>query len=245
MNSRVVFMLMAAAGLSGCINTSKKTQLPQESIAALHGRTIALTERPQARLVSMTAGKLMLAMVGAAPGTRAGEDLKKQDGIEDGAHFVAEGLLRMAQQKYGVVPAQMNRVKTDTTDVKLLAQAAGGSDLLMDVQSPGQTISYFTLDWTHYWVGSGFVVRLIDVRKGIVIGEDACARSSKNASHPPTHAELLAEQGQLLKQTLHDQWASCLDELAMKVLAMKVEGSPQAVAPSQHNPVTMPAQPAH
>jgi hypothetical protein len=30
---------------------------------------------------------------------------------------------------------------------------------------------------------------------------------------------------------LHDQWASCIDELAVKVLAMKVEGS-KAVAPS-------------
>jgi hypothetical protein len=29
---------------------------------------------------------------------------------------------------------------------------------------------------------------------------------------------------------LHDQWASCIDELAVKVLAMKVEA--KAVAPS-------------
>lgn len=207
----VVAALMAA----GCVSVPKQA-VSDKTVAGWHGKSVALTDRPRAGFVAMTAGKGAFAAIGAVAAINAGKTIVEENGIEDPAPHVGRDLLQLAQTRYGVVPSTLEPVKVDTGDAKLLAKAATGADLLLDVQSVGGQFTYFPTNWSHYWVSSGLVVRVIDVHTGEVLGGGACHRDTRNDASPPTKAELLANRAQLLKTILDTQRDSCRDELAEK-----------------------------
>lgn len=217
---RVVSIMLAGAMLSGCISVPKQA-VSDKAVAGWQGKTIAVTERSREALVAMTAGKAAFGVFGAAAAVDSGKSIVKEDAIKDPAREVSRSLVQIAEQRYGVVPAAIGPVQTDSDDIAALAAAAHGADLLIDVHSLGETINYFPLDWSHYWVGSGLVLRVIDVRRAVVLGGGMCHRDSRKESSPPTRSDLLADHGELLKDMLGLQWDSCRDELAQKFLPAK------------------------
>jgi len=217
---RVVAIMLAGAMLSGCVSVPKQA-VSDQAVAGWQGRSIAVTERPREAMVAMTAGKAAFGLIGAAAAVESGKSIVTENGIKDPAPEVARALVQVAQQRYGVVPAAIGPVKTNSTDIAAVAAAAHGADLLIDVQSLGESINYFPTNWSHYWVSSGLVLRVIDVRRGVVLGGGMCHRDSRHDSSPPTRDDLLAAHGELLKQMLGVQWDSCRDELAQKFLPAK------------------------
>lgn len=213
----LIVVAIAAASISGCVSVPKQA-VSEKAATGWSGKTIALTERPRAGFVAMTAGKGAFALIGAAAAIESGKTIVEENGIEDPAPHVSGELLQMAQARYGVVSASLPPVKVDTTDPKLLSKAANGADLLLDVQSLGASFNYFPTQWGHYWVTSGLVVRLIDVHTGEVLGGGACRRDSRKDPNPPTKDELLANKAELLKTILATQRDACRDELAPKLL---------------------------
>ncbi len=209
--------MLAASMMAGCVSVPKQA-VSEKAAGNWHGKSVVLSDRPRAGFVAMTAGKGAFALIGAAAAIESGKTIVEENGIEDPAPVVAHELLKLAQARYGVVAASLGPVKVDTTDVKQLAKAAGGADLLLDVQSLGAQFSYFPTQWGHYWVGSGLVLRVIDVHTGEVLGGGSCHRDSRKEDNPPTKDDLLANKAELLKEILATQRDSCRDELAQKFL---------------------------
>ena len=208
---------IAASVAMGCVSVPKQA-VSDKAAAGWRGKTVVLTERPRAGFVAMTAGKGAFALIGAAAAIESGKTIVEENGIEDPAPHVGVEFLHMAEARYGVVPSTLASVKIDTTDPKQLSKAASGADLLLDVQSLGANFNYFPTQWGHYWVGSGLVVRVIDVHTGQVLGGGSCHRDTRKDANPPTKDDLLANKAELLKTILATQRDSCRDELASKLL---------------------------
>jgi hypothetical protein len=212
--------VLAASMVAGCVSVPKQA-VSEKAANGWRGKSVVLSDRPRAGFVAMTAGKGAFALIGAAAAIESGKTIVEENGIEDPAPVVSRDLLKLAQTRYGVLAATLAPVKVDTTDVKQLAKAASGADLLLDVQSLGANFNYFPTQWGHYWVGSGLVLRVIDVRTGQVLGGGSCHRDSRKEDNPPTKDDLLANKAQLLKQILATQRDSCRDELAQTFLPVQ------------------------
>jgi len=207
----VVLLMSVVFILAGCISTPKNA-VSVTNVSAWRGKTVVLTERPRAGFMATTPAKAMFAVAGAVAAISAGGSIVKENGIEDPAPRVARELLQAAQQRYGVRPASLAPIKIDTTDTKALASAAQGADLLIDVQLISQQFVYFPTDWGHYRVFEGFVLRVIDVHTGALLGGGKCGRDSSKDGPPPTYKEMLDHEAQLLKTILTKETDSCRDE---------------------------------
>lgn len=221
----VAVMLLLAPIFVGCASVPTQS-VSNQSMVAWKGKTVAFTSRPRPSMIMMTAGKAAFGLIGVAAGTSAGNELVKEDNIPDPAPLVAHDLLQIAERQYGVVPASLPTVSVDTRDTAELVKAGNGADLLFDVESLGQGINYFPTDWSHYWLMSGLILRVIDVHSGTVVGQAVCRQNSQHQANPPSKDQLLANGGQVLKSMIAAQSDACRDLFAAQVL--KTNAAPVA-----------------
>lgn len=227
----LVAMSLAALLLAGCASIPTQS-VANQSMAAWRGKTVAVTSRPRASMLMMTAGKAAFGLIGVAAAVSAGNDIVKRDNIPDPAQQVAHDLLQIAEKQYGIVPASLAPVRVDTRNIADLASAARGADLLIDVESTGQGINYFASDWSHYWLQSGLILRVIDVHTATVVGQAVCGQNTLHQPNPPSRKDLLANDGQVLKSMLAAQSDACRDQFANTVLRVGVPaGAPATGAP--------------
>jgi hypothetical protein len=205
--------------LAGCVST-KNVTVSNQRTKEWQGKTIAVTTRPRANFVAMTAGKAAFAVVGAVAMIEAGKTIVNENEVEDPAPVLAQDLIKAVVTRYGAMAATNASVPVDTTDVTKLAHAAGGADLLLDVQSLGNQFRYFPTDWSHYAVDSAFKVRLIDAHAGALLAEGFCRQTTQKDPSPPTKSELLADKAAMLKSILATQRDACLQELEKDVLGI-------------------------
>jgi hypothetical protein len=99
-----------------------------------------------------------------------------------------------------------------------LARAAKGADLLLDVQSYGQSFMAFPADWSHYWVSTIINVRLIDAPRARLIAEGHCDVNTRKHPNPPTRNEMLDNKAARLKAILDAQSTHCAAKLRTEVL---------------------------
>lgn len=211
----VLLCLPALFALNGCVST--KTSAIEDT-SQFQSKTVALTARPRAAFMAGTAGKAMFAVVGAVAMEESGKAIVTDNAIDDPATTVARDLLAAAEKRYGVVAAPMQPIVIDTTDMSQLARAAKGADLLLDVQSYGQSFMYFPADWSHYWVSTIINVRLIDVPRAGLIGEGHCDVNTRKDPNPLTRSELLEDKAARLKAILDAQSAHCAAKFRAEVL---------------------------
>jgi hypothetical protein len=212
-------LLFASLLLGGCVST-RNAPLSADHTQALQGKTIALSNRPRADFVAMTAGKAAFALVGAVAMIEAGNAIVKDNNIDDPTVLLAQNLVSAAEVRYGVMAATPPSVAIDTTDLARMAHAAGNADLLLDVQSLGSQFRYFPTDWSHYAVDSAFKVRLLDVRSASLIAEGFCRQTTQKDPSPPTKDELLADNAARLKSILATQRDACLQQLKKDVFGV-------------------------
>jgi hypothetical protein len=206
--------------LAACVSVPPAASLSQQSAVALAGKSMALTSRPPFDFVPTTAGKAGFGMIGAFAMIEAGKKLVAENGIEDPGPPLAQALRAAAVAKYGVVPATAAPVAVNTDEVAKLVQAARGSDLLLDVQVLGTGYRYLPLNWSHYVVDSSYVLRLLSVADGKVLGSGRCVQSTPDDHDLPTQDELLADKAARLKSVLAMQRESCLQQFKQQVFGM-------------------------
>lgn len=212
---RVLLCLPALFALNGCVST--KTSAIEDT-PQFQSKTVALTARPRAAFMAGTAGKAMFAVVGAVAMEQSGKTIVTENAIDDPATTVARDLLVAAEKRYGVVASPMQPIAVDTTDILQLVRAAKGADLLLDVQSYGQSFMYFPADWSHYWVSTIINVRFIDVPRAKLIAEGHCEVNTRKDRNPPTRSEMLENKAARLKAILDAQSAHCAAKFRTEVL---------------------------
>lgn len=213
-----VSILVVLTPLAGCVSTGP-VALDKERTRTWSGKTLAVTSRPRPDFIAMNAGKAAFGVVGALATVSAGNEIVKENGIEDPAPVLEQSLFTEARTRYSVVAATNARVHVDTTDIGKMARAASGADLLLDVQS-GSYLRYFPTNWNHYFVTSGYHVALIDVRSASVIATADCGQTTKDDPSPPTKDELLADKASRLKAILATQREACSQQLEKGVLGI-------------------------
>jgi hypothetical protein len=213
---RTFIGLLCVVFLAGCVST-KTAQIESSKAAALHGKAVAITDRPRAGLFAMTRGYGLLGAVGAGVMIAHGENIIKDNDIQDPAPQINHALVLAAQSKYGIVPVSTPAVHVDTTDVAQLAQAAGGVDILFDVQETARQFRYRPLS-AGYIVDSAFKFRIIDVHGHTLIAEGFCFQSTKDDPARPSDDDLLANGAAMLKQTFDAQRDKCRSQFEAQVL---------------------------
>jgi hypothetical protein len=168
--------------------------------------------------MATTGGKALFGPLGVLGMEEAGKKIAAENNIEDPAVQVGRNLLTAAEKRYGVVEASMSPIKTDVTDVTHLAHAATGTDILLDVQSYGQSFNFFPDRPKHYWLQTMLNVRVIDVPNARLIAEGHCAVSSRNDSDSPTYDELLADKAARMKAVFNAQSEQCSAKFKSEVL---------------------------
>lgn len=222
---RMVIGLLCVVFLAGCVST-KTAQIENGKAAALRGKAVALTDRPRAGLFAMTRGYGMLGGIGAGIMLAHGENIIKDNNIQDPAPQINHSLLLAAQGQYGIVPVSTPPVHVDTTDLVQLAQAAGsGVDVLFDVQETARQFRYRPFG-PGYIVESAFKFRIIDVHSSAMIAEGFCFQSTKDDPARPSDDNLLDNDAAMLKQTLDAQRDVCRSQFESKVL--NISGSKTA-----------------
>jgi hypothetical protein len=222
---RTIIGLLCVVVLAGCVS-SKTAQIENSKAAALRGKSVAITDRPRAGLVAMTRGYGMLGVVGVGVMVAHGENIIKDNNIQDPAPQINHALVLAAQSQYGIVPVNTPPIHVDTTDVVQLAQAAGGGvDVLFDVQETGRQFRYRPFG-SGYIVDSAFKFRVIDVHSRTMIAEGFCLQSTKDDPARPSDDDLLANDAAMLKQTLDAQRDQCRSQFEAQVL--NISGSKAA-----------------
>jgi len=216
-NEKIIVLAVGCLlSLEACVST-RTTGVSTDSASAMHGKSIAISQRAKPDFSAMTAGKAMFGLLGAAAMISAGNTIVVDNNIEDPAPFVADQLRQAVENKYGLVTAAGTGPLADTTDTRKLASLYAAGDFVLDVQTVNWSFVYRP-NLTHYRVLYSVKVRLIETRRAKLLAEAFCYRKDDDDKNPPTHEELLANQAALLKTRLHDHAAECAGELTSKLL---------------------------
>jgi hypothetical protein len=97
-------VLLIVAFIAGCVST-RNAAVSDDRTRDWNGKTVALTTRPRADFVAMTAGKAAFALIGAAAMISAGNSIVEKNGIENPSPILSDNLLSDAERHYGVVAA--------------------------------------------------------------------------------------------------------------------------------------------
>jgi hypothetical protein len=103
-------------------------------------------------------------------------------------------------------------------DVKKIAKDSADADLVLDIRTINWSFVYFPASWDTYRVLYNARLRLIDVKNGTVLVEGGCHYIPKKTPDSPSHAVLLANHAERLKQELHKAADYCIAEFKSKAL---------------------------
>src|SRR5258708_14328233 len=87
--------------LGGCVSTRNAT-VGEERTHEWRGKSVALTVRPRADFVAMTAGKAAFALIGAVAMIKAGKAIVAKNGVEAQAPTLATDPMCTALPHYSV-----------------------------------------------------------------------------------------------------------------------------------------------
>jgi hypothetical protein len=167
-------------------------------------------------LVDMTPGSAAFGMVGALASIAAGHDLVVKDGIEDPSGDMARALATAYVAAHGGHVADapiLNDEKLSRASPAKLSALANGASYIVDVDPPGMNIIYFSFDWTHFDLLYLSQARIIDASNNKVVAQARCFLKTVKAPDLPTHAQLVADNGAVLKQVIARKTEMCLTKL--------------------------------
>jgi hypothetical protein len=209
-------VLVALFTLAGCVST-RTVPVDHEALVEFQGGTVVNSQREKPGFSAMTAGKAMFGAIGAVAMISAGNQIIRENDVNDPAVYISQTLLSDLAGAEALTPIK-NAPTTDTTDVAKLAKEYSAADLLLDVQTVNWSFGYFPTNWNHYRVIYSVKVRLIDTRHGKLLSEGFCARVPEETPDAPTREQLLNDQAAGLKRELGTAADYCIKEIRTKVL---------------------------
>lgn len=212
---KLIAVAAIAAMLVGCAPVSTKSI---NSTAGLQGKRLAVTSHPIPDFSAGTAGKAMFAMVGAIAMIHAGNELVRQDQIQDPAIRIGQRLSTDLAKTQGVIVLPPNGLVASSDDPAALIKTYAGADLLLDVKTYAWSYVYYPTKWGSYRVNVDANVRLLDGKNGDVIAQQTCKIDPTDPNNPPSLDALRANQSALLKQLLSKAADTCVGNVEQQVL---------------------------
>lgn len=214
---RVVAVLMLGFLVSGCVST-KNVPVNDALTSEFHGKSITMAKREIPDFAAMTAGKAMFAMVGAVAMISAGNDIVRDNQVEDPANHISAALAAGLAEKYRLSVVSNDAILVADESPDRLAAQYASSDYLLDVRTINWSFGYFPTDWDSYRVMYSAKLRLINTADGQVVAESFCSRVPDKTDGAPSYNELLANRAQRLKDELRVAADYCVGEFKSKAL---------------------------
>lgn len=213
-----VIGVLTILSLTACTTVSH-TPLSQETSLQLREKSVVRTEYPMQDFAAFTAGKAAFALLGAAAMISEGNEIVKENDIQDPAIAIGKGLAEKLTLARNVSMVQPTK-KATSDDIVTLIETYPGAGYLLDVKTFNWMFSYYPTDWAHYRVIYNARLRLIDSTKKTVLAETMCSTVQGDDKNPPTKDQLLDNKAGLLKEYLGKAATTCVDLLAKDILKL-------------------------
>ncbi|GGE57579.1 hypothetical protein GCM10007421_35270 [Halopseudomonas oceani] len=210
--SLVVFVTL----LAGCVSTAT-LKLDDEHSSSLHEKSLVVTTSDKPDFAAMTAGKVIVPLVGAVTMISEGNKIIRQHNVEDPAAFIGEEIAAQLAtlRSMNLMPSS---VPSSDGDIEYLSATHANQDFALDVRTINWSFGYFPSDWDNYRVIYSAKARLIDLHKEEVIAEAFCARVPEQSSTSPSYQQLVGDHAAGLKRELQIAAEYCVKELSEKLL---------------------------
>lgn len=215
---KMICVAAVAATLGGCVSAPIKTV---DSADKLQGKSIVFTEYAKPDFAAQSPGKAMWGLIGAAAIIHAGNELVQKDDISDPSVAVSKKIAGDLVSNHGdtLMPNQ-NAVAPDDK-VSTLLKTYPGADLIIDVKTINWMYSYYPTKWNTYWVFYSARLRVLDGKTGNLVAQAICkAKQPPDPATAPSGDQLLANDGQVLKDLLQKEGDSCVGVYEQQILKM-------------------------
>ena len=216
---KVVLLISLFAMLSACVST-KNIKISAVDIKQLNPNNLAITTRVKPDFAAMTAGKAMFAMLGAAAMIAAGNDIVKENEIDDPARYIQAELAKALNASYVFTLSDKAPVTVKTDKAAKITAAFPESDLVLDVETINWSFAYFPTDWDNYRVIYSVKLRLFNTKTNTIVAEGFCSRVPEEDASAPSYDELLVNKAAKLKEELKIAADQCIGELKAKVFSI-------------------------
>ncbi|AJQ92420.1 hypothetical protein [Gynuella sunshinyii] len=204
---------------AGCVST-KNVPIAEANIQKLSGETLVMAKRDLPDFGAMTADKAMFGVIGAATVISAGNEIIKDNEVEDPSIYIAESLAAGLSETYGVKVNVDEDITVSGLSSAKVAQTEFASDYLLDVQTVNWSFTYFPTDWDNYRVIYSAKLRLIDGHSKKLIAEGFCSRVPEKDDSAPSYDELLDNHAARLKYELRLSANYCISEFKSNILKL-------------------------
>ena len=216
---RLSLCFAALAALGACAGT-EKIALTKADAQWLGGKTAtnSLHEKPD--FVAMTAGRGMIGVFGVGVMIDEGNRIVEENGVADPARSIATALGRMLAKKLRVDFKPDRRPEYGSAEVSDAGRPAGGSDILLDVETLGWGFRYFPTDWDNYRVDYNARLQVIETATGRVLAQDQCifTKDYDSSDSAPSHDDLTLNKASGLKRELGEAAAFCARQFSNLIL---------------------------
>lgn len=214
--SKKLLLISALVVLSGCVST-KNIPIDHSKASLTKPEKILTSKRAKPDFSAMTAGKAAFGLLGAAAMISAGNDIIKENKVEDPAYFISSELSKVLSEKYHLEQVESKNLIKGSKPTQI-AEAYSNSDWVIDIETINWSFAYFPTDWNNYRVIYSAKLRLIDTRDRSVIAEGFCSRVPEEDGQAPSYDELLKKNAEKLKLELQEAAVYCVDEFKNNVL---------------------------
>ena len=190
---RVVFVSLLFPLVASCVSTK---EVPLSDPSVLSGKSAMRTERDKPDFAAVTAGKATGAAFGVIGGAIAGaamvssgNEIVRENGVEDPANWISQELADSMKRKYGVSFKGTRRVSDEKPEE--ISKACVGADYALDVRTINWSLGYFPVNWGTYRVMYSAQLRLIDCKTGEVVAQGFYARLPEKSDDSPDWDELV------------------------------------------------------
>ncbi|SAK83504.1 hypothetical protein AWB75_05408 [Caballeronia catudaia] len=211
--------MLGAVLVVGCVHVDQKS-LPKDSVATLSGKRIDFTEYEKSSFSAMTAGKVMFGLLGVPAMIAAGNQIVKENNIEDPSIRISQELTNRLVTQHGMQKAQHRSELAESDDLASLLRNRADIDFLLDVKTINWSFTYFPSNWTHYRVLYTARMRLIDTAQQQVVAETLCHTRPVDETNPPTRDELLSDNAKMLRTFLEKAADDCTSVLSKDFLQL-------------------------
>lgn len=134
---------------------------------------------------------------------------------------VGERLAQDLAGKYGDELVSNQNAIAPNDDVSTLLKTYPGADLIIDVKTINWMYSYYPTKWNTYWVFYAARLRVLDGKTGNLVAQAICkAKQPPDPATAPTGDQLVANDGQVLKDLLQKEGDSCVGVYEQQILKM-------------------------
>ncbi|MEO8672148.1 MAG: hypothetical protein ABI411_12600 [Tahibacter sp.] len=214
-------LLLPAAVLCGCVSVPHQA-IDTTAGSELSGQTVIYTTHKKPDFIAMNAGKAMFGLLGLSAMVHTGNNLVKENHIDDPAERIADALAKALETANGahlVVPPLHIPPHMDNP-AQVSAAVGSRARFVLDVQTLGWSFAYFPTDWNNYRVVYFAKARLIDASTKTVIAQGECKHSPEETPDAPSRDALLANSAERLKQELLVAADACVATLKRDMLRL-------------------------